>query len=542
MGMAKPLAGEQNLHLSGRGTLAIDLGSTTTVVAFQACNDARIKLIDLAPISRKEGEVPSMLWLDDRNSPSVLVGRQVLESGLGDRDLPQLHRDFKRWIGLPIPSPWRQLLSPDQAGARLLQEIWKRIPQDLTIERLVLTAPVETGSAYRQWLLEACESLQIPEIALVDEPTAAALGAGLPAGSKLLVVDLGGGTLDLSLVALEGGEGRAAPLAQLLRFQSRNLTKSRQTLRQARVLGKAGIALGGRDLDRWILDALQPQGLPSEGDGYTALLDAAERLKCRLSNTEINDEQELTELASSPEMTTPTTLRMNRKRFTQLLEERGLFQLLEELLNQTLRAAEVHGCRRSDLNAVVMVGGGAHLPQLRAWLTSFMSPVPLRTPPPMEAVACGALSLTPGVRILDLLQRGISLRCWDRRSNRHHWHPLFVAGQPWPSSQPFELVLSASAVEQTTIEFVLGEPELEARHEVRLIDGLPQVIERNPNAAEVKERPSPCFKLMLNPPGQPGEDCLKLHFHLDEHAELIMEGEDLRNGSRLERVSLGTVR
>ena len=542
MGMAKPLAGEQNLHLSGRGTLAIDLGSTTTVVAFQACNDARIKLIDLAPISRKEGEVPSMLWLDDRNSPSVLVGRQVLESGLGDRDLPQLHRDFKRWIGLPIPSPWRQLLSPDQAGARLLQEIWKRIPQDLTIERLVLTAPVETGSAYRQWLLEACESLQIPEIALVDEPTAAALGAGLPAGSKLLVVDLGGGTLDLSLVALEGGEGRAAPLAQLLRFQSRNLTKSRQTLRQARVLGKAGIALGGRDLDRWILDALQPQGLPSEGDGYTALLDAAERLKCRLSNTEINDEQELTELASSPEMTTPTTLRMNRKRFTQLLEERGLFQLLEELLKQTLRAAEVHGCRRSDLNAVVMVGGGAHLPQLRAWLTSFMSPIPLRTPPPMEAVACGALSLTPGVRILDLLQRGISLRCWDRRSNRHHWHPLFVAGQPWPSSQPFELVLSASAVEQTTIEFVLGEPELEARHEVRLIDGLPQVIERNPNAAEVKERPSPCFKLMLNPPGQPGEDCLKLHFHLDEHAELIMEGEDLRNGSRLERVSLGTVR
>ena len=542
MGMAKPLAGEQNLHLSGRGTLAIDLGSTTTVVAFQACNDARIKLIDLAPISRKEGEVPSMLWLDDRDSPSVLAGRQVLESGLGDRNVPQLHRDFKRWIGLPVPSPWRQLLSPDEAGARLLQEIWKRIPQDLTIDRLVLTAPVEAGSAYRQWLLEACESLQIPEIALVDEPTAAALGAGLPAGAKLLVVDLGGGTLDLSLVALEGGEGRAAPLAQLLRFQSRNLTKSRQALRQARVLGKAGIALGGRDLDRWILDALQPQGLPPEGAGHTALLDAAERLKCRLSSTDINDEQELTELASSPELTAPTTLRMNRKRFTQLLEERGLFQLLEELLNQTLRAAEVHGCRRSDLNAVVMVGGGAHLPQLRSWLTSFMSPVPLRTPPPMEAVACGALSLTPGVRILDLLQRGISLRCWDRRSNRHHWHPLFVAGQPWPSSQPFELVLSASAAEQTTIEFVLGEPELEARHEVRLIDGLPQVIERIPGAAEVKERPSPCFKLMLNPPGQPGEDCLKLQFHIDEQAELIMEGEDLRNGSRLERISLGTVR
>ena len=542
MGMTKPRAGEQNLHLSRRGTLAIDLGSTNTVVAFQACDAVGIELIDLAPISREAGEVPSMLWLDDQDTDGLLVGRQVLESGLGDRDAPQLHRDFKRWIGLPVPSEWRQRLSPDQAGARLLQEIWKRIPQDLTIERLVLTAPVETDASYRQWLLNACAPLQIPEIAMVDEPTAAALGAGLPAGAKLLVVDLGGGTLDLSLVALEGGEGRAAPLAQLLRFQSRNLSKSRQTLRQARVLGKAGIALGGRDLDRWILDALQPPDLPCEGEGFAACLAAAERLKCRLSNTDINDEEELTELASSPAMATPATLQMNRKRLTQILEERGLFLVLEELLNQTLRSAAVQGCRRSDLSAVVIVGGGAHLPQLRAWLTRFMSPVPLCTPPPMEAVARGALSLTPGVRILDLLQRGIALRCWDRRSNRHHWHPLFVAGQPWPSSQPFELVLSASAVDQTTIEFVLGEPELEARHEVRLVDGLPQVIERTSDAAAVKERPGPSFTLMLNPPAQPGEDCLKLHFVLNEQAELIMEGEDLRNGRRLERVSLGTVR
>jgi len=160
----------------------------------------------------------------------------------------------------------------------------------------------------------------------------------------------------------------------------------------------------------------------------------------------------------------------------------------------------------------------------------------------MEAVASGALSLTPGVQILDLLQRGVSLRCWDRRSNRHQWHPLFMAGQPWPSSQPFELVLSASAVDQTTIEFVLGEPQLDTRHEVRLIDGLPQVVERNPGAAEVRAFPSPHHKLMLNPPAQPGEDCLKLRFRIDEHAHLIMEGEDLRTGSNLNSINLGTVR
>ena len=183
MGMAKPLAGEHNLYLSRRGTLAIDLGSSTKVVAFQATDQGHIDLLELEPISRAAGEVPSMLWLESPESGNALVGRQVIESGLGHCDAPQLHRDFKRLIGQSVPSQWGQRLSPDQAGARFLQEMWKRIPQNLSIERLVLTAPVESDAPYRQWLLNACAPLKIPEIALVDDPTAAALGAGLPAGA-----------------------------------------------------------------------------------------------------------------------------------------------------------------------------------------------------------------------------------------------------------------------------------------------------------------------------------------------------------------------
>ena len=186
-------------------------------------------------------------------------GRQVLDSGLSDGTSLELHRDFKRWIGVldksDLPS---HPLSPEQAGEILLHQIWKCLPKTVSVKRLVLTAPVDQALGYRQWLLQACRSLPVDEVALVDEPTAAAIGAGLPAGSKLLVVDLGGGTLDLSLVALEGGEGRAAPLAQLLRFRGLDLKNSKQTLRSARVLGKAGIALGGRDLDHWILDHLLP--------------------------------------------------------------------------------------------------------------------------------------------------------------------------------------------------------------------------------------------------------------------------------------------
>ena len=545
--MVKTPAGEQNLHLSDPpaciGTLAIDLGSSTTVVAFQRANQAQIELLELPAITREQGSVPSLIWAEHAGDGAVLVGRQVLEGGLNERDAPQLHRDFKRQIGqAAIAETTSHRLSPEQAGARLLLEIWKRMPPELTIERLVLTAPVDQGAAYCEWLVQACAPMDVGEVALVDEPTAAALGAGLAAGSKLLVVDLGGGTLDLSLVALEGGEGRAAPLAQLLRFRGKDLRDSRQTLRQATVLGKAGINLGGRDFDRWILDALQPEGLPDEGDGLIALLNAAERLKCRLSDSDRSEREKLIELASSRDLEHPVQLRMDRQTFSQLLSDRGLFTALEGLLEQTLKEAELKGCRREDLDAVVLVGGGAHLPQLKQWLEQALPSTPMLTPPPMAAVAKGALSLTPGVRLQDLLQKGISLRCWNRRSHAHHWHPLFMRGQPWPSSQPLELVLSASNPDQTSVELVLGEAQPHMRHEVVMVDGLPQVLETSESWTNVNRRDGITCELPLVPPGQPGEDCLKLRFHLNDKAELILEGEDLRTGAPLERQVLGTVR
>ena len=545
--MVQTPAGEQNLHLSDPpacvGTLAIDLGSSTTVVAFQRANQAEIELLELPAITREPGSVPSLIWAEHAGDGAVLVGRQVLEGGLNERDAPQLHRDFKRQIGqAPNAETTTRRLSPEQAGARLLLEIWKRMPPELTIERLVLTAPVDQGAAYCDWLVQACAPMDVDEVALVDEPTAAALGAGLAAGSRLLVVDLGGGTLDLSLVALEGGEGRAAPLAQLLRFRGKDLKDSRQTLRQAKVLGKAGINLGGRDFDRWILDALHPDGLPAEGDGLMALLNAAERLKCRLSDSALSERESITELASSKDLVRPATLRMDRQTLSQLLSDRGLFTALEGLLEQTLKDAELKGCRREDLDAVVVVGGGAHLPQLREWLEQTLPSTPMLTPPPMAAVAQGALSLTPGVRMQDLLQKGISLRCWNRRSHAHHWHPLFLRGQPWPSSQPLELVLSASSPDQSSVELVLGEAQPQMRHEVVMVDGLPRVVETSDSWTDVIRRDGITCELPLMPPGQPGEDCLKLRFHLSDQAELILEGDDLRTGAPLERQVLGTVR
>ena len=210
--------------------------------------------------------------MDELEQP--LVGRQVLEAGRRQQGSPAQAR-FQTSDRTDSGGP-----DAEAAGEALLQSIWRRLPEQLDIRRLVLTAPVESYRRYRQWLLDACQDLPVDDIALVDEPTAAAMGAGCPAGARLLVVDLGGSTLDLALVALEGGEGRAAPIAQLLRLGGRNLAdRSRQTPRIAKVLGKAGLRIGGRDIDRWIAAACCPDHPPTP-----ALLNAAERLKCRLSD------------------------------------------------------------------------------------------------------------------------------------------------------------------------------------------------------------------------------------------------------------------
>ena len=520
------------------GTLAIDLGSTTTVVAWQE-ERGEPTLLALPPYSGGDPcVVPSLLWLSHRGQAHPLIGRQVLDAGLADSTGPGLCRDFKRQIGLkPPPGPpgegpasaaW---LSPEEAGALLLQRLWQALPRELEPKRLILTAPVEACGGYRRWLREVCQSLAVSEIALVDEPTAAAIGSGLPPGSRVLVVDFGGGTLDVSLVALQGGEGRAAPVAQLLRFAGRDLPGSAQRLRTARVLGKAGVNLGGRDLDRWIAAALCPDQAPS-GE----LLGAAEALKCALSQQE-----EALQVVPVPGGGA-RELRLSRSGLERLLDEKGLRGVVLSLLDAMAAAARREGFDLARVDAVLPVGGGSRLPWLRGLLRERLPAVPLRDERPVAAVAMGALTLTPGVRIQDVLSQGVCLRFWDQRSRCHLWHPLFVAGQPWPTSQPLELLLASSEPDQCELELVLGEPLAEERPEVVFANGVPVIRPVGAGSPRVRAWPRAPILLPLTPSGTAGVDRLRLRFAINARGELKMEGDDLLTGTPLPPLVLGPVR
>lgn len=521
------------------GTLAIDLGSSTTVVAWHD-GSTPPRLLELAPYGGGNPcVVPSLLWLRQPDHDRPLIGRQVLEADLASVEGPGLCRDFKRRIGAAATgtdpaqteAPW---LTPEQAGALLLQRLWQALPPELEPERLVLTAPIEGYRGYRAWLQEVSRSLPVAELALVDEPTAAAIGAGLPPGARVLVVDLGGGTIDLSLVALEGGEGRAAPIAQLLRFAGRDLERSGQALRCARVIGKAGLAVGGRDIDRWIAAHLCPDRQAGEG-GEMGLLQAAERLKWQLSERE-----EALEIWS-PVGAPARELRLTRPALEQLLQQQGLIAQLDHLLESVLAAGRREGLGLERIDAVLPVGGSSRMPLIRHWLEARCPDVPIRAERPVEAVALGALALTPGVRLRDVLARGVSLRCWERRSGCHHWHPLFVPGQSWPTEAPLELVLACSREDQQQLELVLGEPLPEQRAEVLFENGLPVLRARPAGEAAVRPWPGGPAAVVLDPPGRQGVDRLRLRFGIDDQGELQVEVEDLETQAQ-QLLRLGPVR
>ncbi len=515
------------------GTLAIDLGSTTTVVAFQAERDQSPQLLNLHPISRIKGEIPSLIWLNEAKSSKVLCGQEVINARLTNKDDPNLSRDFKRWIGSPKQQSNNSFLTPEKAGELLIHRIWNSLPPQIKINRLVLTAPVESYKAYRTWLNDVCASLPVNEIALVDEPTAAAMGANLPPGAKLLVMDIGGSTIDFSIVALEGGEGKAAPIAQLIRFNGEDLEKnSQQILRCAKVLGKAGLRVGGRDIDKWIVSHLFPNERMKE-----SWLNAAEKLKCRLSELKIEKSEYLQELSIATESAEKKELILNRIKLEELLINKGLIECLKSLLEKTLSSARRNGCELKDLQGVVAVGGGSRIPLIKDWLKDKTKTIPFLTPPPIEAVAIGALSLTPGVKVRDVLRRGISLRCWEERIKSHIWHPIFLAGQPWPTSTPFEIVLAASKDSQKDIELILGEPELNIAKEVIYINGIP-TIKSSSKEQRINRLEEEARKISLSPTGSAGEDCMKLKFTIDNECFLKVQGLDLRTGKSLETIVL----
>ena len=445
---------EENLS----GTLAIDLGNTNTVVAFQSQKSLNSVLVEIPNITSSPGVIPTAVWFEE---PSKIpkIGISALKMRDNSNSDLFFHSNFKRLIGNSIEKiNQKNILNPNECGEKFFQILWANIPQKYEIKRLVLTAPIDTYKGYREWLVNLCEEISVDEIALVDEPTAASLGINVPFGSKIMTLDIGGSTVDMNIVKIEGGEGKSGPIAELLKFKGNDVSSiSKQKIRCAEIIGKTGSKIGGKDIDQWIVDYFVP------GNNYVTNLLKAEEIKCKLSSSAIkNDKRYPIKLFT--EQNQEKEFYLSKEIFEKILIKNNLLNHLNSLLKDLLNQARGKFCTVEDLNAIVFVGGGTQIPLIKEWITKKISKIQIKSPPPIESIALGALAMTPGVKIKDILNKGLSIRLFNKREQKHFWHPIFCKGQTWPTENPFKLILQASKNNQKIFEIIIGETQKKKEH------------------------------------------------------------------------------
>ena len=150
------------------------------------------------------------------------------------------------------------------------------------------------------------------------------------------------------------------------------------------------------------------------------------------------------------------------------------------------------------------------------------------SPPPIESIALGALAMTPGVKIKDILNKGLSIRLLNKREQKHFWHPIFYKGQTWPTENPFKLILQASVKNQKIFEIVIGETKKEKEYDVIFENGLPKLSEVQSEEEIIQWDKKP-LKIDLGNKTNIGEDNLKLFFKISKKADLIVQCFDIKN-------------
>jgi molecular chaperone DnaK (HSP70) len=528
---------------------AIDFGTSNTVVA-RINEEGEIETVKLPGLSTHIAGnpplIPSLVYVQDAQAPDILAGQEVRDRGLDAKLAKGEQRffsGFKRAIGNPapgfVPELDGQAVSFEKVGGWFLRCI---IDQLTDADSLIFTVPVDSFEPYRQWLTDLCAQLgdsqgdayhrNIKQVRLLDEPTAAALGYGMAAGTQtILTIDFGGGTLDLALVRLQlpdlnaptqnSPETPKSPLGFLLKWGDRAVTpaNTKPQAQTARVLAKFGINLGGIDIDNWLVDHFHAtQGLPK--NSLTTRL--AEKIKIVLSSSDRASEVLFDDLTFNS-----YTLELDREHFDRILEQNQFFSRLDEAIEQITQQAKRQQIALNDLDGVLLVGGTAQIPAVRNWAKQHFPAEKVKADKPFEAIAHGALS--QGWEIKDFLYHSYGVRYWDKRYKKHSWHAIVKAGQPYPLTEPVELVLGASVLNQPSIELVigeLGETNIEVYFESdRLITR--SLEEKQLSVQSLNDTDTGKAIAKLEPPGKPGSDRIKVLFYVDEQRTLRITVEDL---------------
>lgn len=499
-----------------KATLAIDFGTSNTVVAVWDPVQAAPRLLSFPGLSRQEqahSAIPSLVYVKGKNQ--LLVGETVRAGRWGAVDPQRLFQGFKRELAAEFVPPPRVLdgerYDAERVAQAFLQAVMEAVQKEgLQPQQVVFTAPVGSFERYLNWLRRVAGACGWDPIQIVDEATAAALGYAVSQpGSVVLVVDFGGGTLDLSLV-------------RTLAPQPGN------PVLKAEVIAKADAYVGGVDIDIWIAEYLLGQlGLSRQQLGalsWMTLLEQAEQLKIALSA-----QPEAVGSWFDDETLTAYELRLNRQALEEILETHQLLDQIRQCLDEVLLSAQARGVGKSQIEQVLLVGGSSQLPAVQELLRSYFGKKKVRCERPFDAVALGALQVGRQVKLEDRLHHSYAIRLWDPWQKSYIYYPLFERGSPYPCRRSEPLILQVANDGQTEIRLDVGEVAQVAQAEV-VYDELGRMssrqLTRQTDFRSLGAEPA-CLA-RLQPPGRAGEDRLKVEFAVDASRRLLATIFDLQ--------------
>jgi molecular chaperone DnaK len=261
--------------------------------------------------------------------------------------------------------------TPQQISAFILQKIKRDAEAYLndTVTKAVITVPAYFNDNQRTATRDAGAIAGLEVIRIINEPTAAALAYGLDkqnTSQKIMVFDLGGGTLDVTIMDFSEGV-----------FEVVSTSGDTQ--------------LGGTDMDEILMKFVVQEFKKQSGVDLTAdkmamwrVREACEKAKIELSttmSTEINLPF-ISADASGPKHLSQTITRATLEELINPVVER-----CKAPVQNALKDAQLN---QEQIDNVILVGGPTRMPLVQKFIEKMVGKKIQRGVDPMECVAMGA--------------------------------------------------------------------------------------------------------------------------------------------------------
>lgn len=270
--------------------------------------------------------------------------------------------------------------TPQQVSSFILQKIKADAEKFLgeTVDEAVITVPAYFNDSQRQATKDAGEIAGLKVLRIINEPTAACLAYGLDKAGKeqqIMVFDLGGGTLDVTILEMGWDETHKAATFEVLSTSGDN-------------------HLGGTDMDNVLIDHIinefkKESGVDLKKDkmAFQRLREAAEKAKVELSSTVSTDINLpfITADASGPKH---LTLKIDRAKLEQMISP--IVDRCRGPILQALKDAKTKLGEDAKIAKVVLVGGPTRMPIVQSFVEKEVGQKIERGVDPMECVALGA--------------------------------------------------------------------------------------------------------------------------------------------------------